>query len=141
MLSFSPVPQEMVQTAGEDEQEAAAEAAETFLAEELPEATFGAAKAGSGMWASCLRVMHPTEVCGTWVTLDTHQLTSPVVSCRVALWTWCSLSKMKQPSGKALAYCMPARPAFEQRMQQLSVLRLDQQACCRTYQFIYSCLL
>ena len=108
MLSFSPVPQEMVQTAGEDEQEAAAEAAETFLAEELPEATFGAAKAGSGMWASCLRVMHPTEVCGTWVTLDTHQLTSPVVSCRVALWTWCSLSKMKQPSGKALAYCMPA---------------------------------
>ena len=53
-----------MQTAGEDEQEAAAEAAEAFLAEELPEATFGAAKAGSGMWASCLRVMHPTEVCG-----------------------------------------------------------------------------
>ena len=53
-----------MQTAGEDEQEAAAEAAEAFLAEELPEATFGAAKAGSGMWASCLRVMHPTEVGG-----------------------------------------------------------------------------
>ncbi len=51
----------MVQTAGEDEQEAAAEAAEAFLAEELPEAMFGAPKAGAGMWASCLRIMHPTE--------------------------------------------------------------------------------
>ena len=96
----------MVQTAGEDEQEAAAEAAESFLAEELPEATFGAAKAGSGMWASCLRVMHPTEVGGSWVTIVTHQLTSLVVYCRVALWTWYSLSKMKQPSGKALALCL-----------------------------------
>ena len=55
----------MVQTAGEEEQEAAAEAAEAFLAEELPEATFGAAKAGAGMWASCLRIMHPTEVGGS----------------------------------------------------------------------------
>lgn len=60
----------MVQTAGEDEQEAAAEAAEAFLAEELPEATFGAAKAGSGMWASCLRVMHPTEVGVSCVTVE-----------------------------------------------------------------------
>ena len=100
----------MVQTAGEDEQEAAAEAAETFLAEELPEATFGAAKAGSGMWASCLRVMHPTEVGGSWVTIVTHQLTSLVVYCRVALWTWCSLSKTKQPSGKALCLLPPLHP-------------------------------
>ena len=107
-FTFSPVLQEMVQTAGEDEQEAAAEAAEAFLAEELPEATFGAAKAGSGMWASCLRVMHPTEVGGLWVTMVTHQLTSLVVSCRVALWTWCSLSKTKQPSGNALACFVPA---------------------------------
>ena len=51
-----------VGTAGEDEQEAAAQAAETFLSEELPEAVFGAPKAGPGMWASCLRIMHPTEV-------------------------------------------------------------------------------
>ena len=58
-------PQEMVQTAGEEEQEAAAEAAEAFLAEELPEAVFGAPKAGTGMWASCLRLMHPTEVGGS----------------------------------------------------------------------------
>lgn len=49
-------------TAGEEEQEAAAQAAESFLSEELPETVFGAAKAGPGMWASCLRVMHPTEV-------------------------------------------------------------------------------
>ena len=54
--------EEMVQTAGEYEEVAAAEAAENFLAEELPENIFGAPKAGSGMWASCLRVMHPTEV-------------------------------------------------------------------------------
>lgn len=54
--------EEMVQTAGEDEQVAAAEAAEAFLSEELPEVIFGSPKAGSGMWASCLRLMHPTEV-------------------------------------------------------------------------------
>lgn len=54
--------EEMVQTAGEYEEVAAAEAAESFLAEELPENVFGAPKAGTGMWASCLRVMHPTEV-------------------------------------------------------------------------------
>ena len=52
----------MVQTAGEDEQEAAAVAAEAFLGEEFPEAVFGAPKAGQGMWASCLRIMHATEV-------------------------------------------------------------------------------
>ena len=54
--------EEMVQTAGEYEEIAAAEAAEAFLAEDLPEQVFGAAKAGARMWASCLRVMHPTEV-------------------------------------------------------------------------------
>lgn len=54
--------EEMVQTAGEYEEVAAAEAAANFLSEELPENVFGAPKAGAGMWASCLRVMHPTEV-------------------------------------------------------------------------------
>ena len=53
--------EEMVGTAGEEEQEAAAQAAENFLSEELPEPVFGAPKAGTGMWASCLRIMHPTE--------------------------------------------------------------------------------
>lgn len=61
--------EEMVQTAGEYEEVAAAEAAENFLAEELPENVFGAPKAGAGMWASCLRVMHPTEVCAEYMGL------------------------------------------------------------------------
>ena len=51
----------MIQTAGEDEQEAAAQMAQEFLAEDLPETIFGAPKAGPGMWASCIRLMHPTE--------------------------------------------------------------------------------
>ncbi len=44
-------------------QAAAAEAAEAFLSQELPETVFGAPKAGAGMWASSLRLMHPAEVC------------------------------------------------------------------------------
>ena len=64
--------------AGEEEQEAAAEAAEAFLSEELPEAVFGSPKAGAGMWASCLRIMHPTEVRGeggidTWTNKQTDR--------------------------------------------------------------------
>lgn len=54
--------EEMVQSAGEDKQVAAARAAEAFLVEDLPENMFGAPKAGTGMWASCLRIMHPTQV-------------------------------------------------------------------------------
>lgn len=65
--------EEMVGTAGEEDQEAAAEAAESFLSEELPEAVFGAPKAGPGMWASCLRIMHPTEV--------SHSVVLAVQSC------------------------------------------------------------
>ena len=66
--------------AGEEEQEAAAEAAEAFLSEELPEAVFGSPKAGAGMWASCLRIMHPTEVRGeggtdTWTNRQTDRKT------------------------------------------------------------------
>ena len=57
--------QEMVQAAAtEQEQEEAAKAAEAFLKEDLPEAVFGAPKAEPGMWASCLRLMHPTQVGG-----------------------------------------------------------------------------
>ena len=55
--------EEMVQSAGLEEQVEAAQAAEAFLAEDLPETVFGAPKAATGMWASCLRIMHPTEVC------------------------------------------------------------------------------
>ena len=51
--------EEMREAAGEDEQELANEMAEAFLSENLPENVFGAPKAGSGMWASCIRVLDP----------------------------------------------------------------------------------
>lgn len=35
--------------------------AEAFLTENLPEATFGAPKAGAGMWASCIRLINPID--------------------------------------------------------------------------------
>ena len=53
--------EEMKEAAGEDEQELARDMAEDFLNENLPEAVFGAPKAGAGMWASCLRVMDPVS--------------------------------------------------------------------------------
>lgn len=49
----------MVEAAGEDERELAKEMASSFVNENLPEAVFGAPKAGSGMWASQVRVMNP----------------------------------------------------------------------------------
>jgi len=51
--------EEMREAAGEDEQELANEMAEAFLSESLPENVFGAPKAGSGMSASCIRVLDP----------------------------------------------------------------------------------
>lgn len=51
----------MVLSAGNEEKAEAAKAAEAFLAEDLPENMFGSPKAGRGMWASCLRVMHPSQ--------------------------------------------------------------------------------
>ncbi len=53
--------EEMKEAAGEDEQELARDMAEDFLNENLPEAVFGAPKAGAGMWASCVRVMDPVS--------------------------------------------------------------------------------
>ncbi len=53
--------EEMIQSAGDEEKTVAAQAAEAFLAEDLPETVFGSPKAGSGMWASCLRIMHPSQ--------------------------------------------------------------------------------
>lgn len=50
---------EMREAAGEDEQELANEMADAFINEVLPEDTFSAPKAGSGMWASQLRIMNP----------------------------------------------------------------------------------
>ena len=51
--------QEMVEAAGEEEQELAEEMAKAFLNENLPEDVFGAPKAGPGMWASLIRIMSP----------------------------------------------------------------------------------
>lgn len=51
----------MVEAAGEDERELAAEMAAAFLNENLPEAIFGAPKAGSGQWASLVRLVNPIQ--------------------------------------------------------------------------------
>ncbi len=56
----------MVEAAGEEEQELAAQMAAAFLNENLPENVFGAAKAGPGMWASIIRIVNPI----TRATLD-----------------------------------------------------------------------
>ena len=44
------VAEEMVEVADADDQELAAEMAASFLQEDLPEATYGAPKAGQGKW-------------------------------------------------------------------------------------------
>lgn len=56
----------MIEAAQEEEQQLAAKMAAAFLSEDLPEATFGAAKAGTGMWASVIRIINPVS----GVTLD-----------------------------------------------------------------------
>lgn len=64
------IAQEMRDAATEEEQELAHQMADAFLNEDLPEVTFGAPKAGPGMWASMVRVIDP--VSGT--TLHTVRL-------------------------------------------------------------------
>ena len=54
--------QEMVEAAGEEEKELAAQVAAEFLNEDLPDQQFGAPKAGSGMWASVVRILDPIKV-------------------------------------------------------------------------------
>lgn len=51
--------EEMIEAAGENEQELAQELADAFINEVLPEDTFSAPKAGYGMWASQIRIMDP----------------------------------------------------------------------------------
>jgi len=53
---------EMVEAAGEEEQQLASEMAQAFLDEKLPEEVFGAPKAGAGMWASIIRIIDPMVV-------------------------------------------------------------------------------
>lgn len=65
LLLFSTC-QEMVEAAGDDEKELAAQMAAEFLNEDLSEQQFGAPKAGPGMWASIVRMLDPIKVkrCG-----------------------------------------------------------------------------
>lgn len=51
-----------VEAAGEEEQEMAAEMAAAFLSEDLPEATFGAPRAGANLWASQIRIINPADL-------------------------------------------------------------------------------
>ncbi len=51
----------MVEVAGDEEHELAAEMAAAFLSEQLPESNFGAPKAGTGMWASIVRIINPND--------------------------------------------------------------------------------
>ena len=44
--------------------------AEAFLTENWPEATFGAPKAGAGMWASCIRLISPID--GRTIQVDIY---------------------------------------------------------------------
>lgn len=59
MIRKQQMAEEMVEAAGEEEEELAAEMAAAFLSENLPETIFGSPKGGSGMWASVIRIMDP----------------------------------------------------------------------------------
>jgi len=52
----------MVEMAGDEEKEMAAQMAAEFLNEEVSEQQFGSPKAGSGMWASAIRILDPIKV-------------------------------------------------------------------------------
>ncbi|XP_008292643.1 splicing factor 3B subunit 3 [Stegastes partitus] len=73
--------EEMVEAAGEDERELAAEMAAAFLNENLPEAIFGSPKAGAGQWASLVRLVNPIQ--GS--TLDQVQLEQNEAAFSVAV--------------------------------------------------------
>jgi splicing factor 3B subunit 3 len=52
----------MVESVADEDKAAVAQVAAEFLQEDLPEQQFGAPKAGSGMWASIIRVFDPIKV-------------------------------------------------------------------------------
>lgn len=77
--------EEMVEAAGEDERELAAEMAAAFLNENLPESIFGSPKAGSGQWASVVQVMNPIQ--GTvydQIQLEQNEAAFSVAVCKFA---------------------------------------------------------
>ena len=51
----------MKEAAGEDERELAEEMSKAFMSEDLPDEVFGAPKAGTGMWASMIRIISPVK--------------------------------------------------------------------------------
>ncbi|XP_069937976.1 splicing factor 3B subunit 3 [Cherax quadricarinatus] len=53
--------EELREAAGEEEAEVAERMAEALLSEDLPDAVFGAPKAGPGMWASLVRIIEPIQ--------------------------------------------------------------------------------
>lgn len=77
--------EEMVEAAGEDEQELAAEMAAAFLDENLPESTFGAPKAGPSMWASQIHVLDPIEG-RSWhkIPLEQNEAAFSLAVCKFA---------------------------------------------------------
>ncbi|CAK8685237.1 splicing factor 3B subunit 3-like [Clavelina lepadiformis] len=52
--------EEMIEAAGEDERELAAEMTAAFLRESYPEDKFGSPKAGQGMWSSQIHLINPS---------------------------------------------------------------------------------
>ena len=55
----------MVESVADEDKAAVAQVAAEFLQEDLPEQQFGAPKAGSGLWASVIRVFDPIKVCSS----------------------------------------------------------------------------
>lgn len=53
----------MVESVADEDKAAVAQVAAEFLQEDLPEQQFGAPKAGTGMWASAIRILDPIKVC------------------------------------------------------------------------------
>lgn len=58
-ICFFSLVQEMIDAVDENDKEATREVVNTMLAEKISEETFGAPKAGKGMWAAQLRIMDP----------------------------------------------------------------------------------
>ena len=77
------IAEEMVEAAGEEEQELAAEMAAAFLSEDLPENIFGSPKAGIGQWASLIRLFDP--ISGQTlqkITLEQNEAAFSIAICK-----------------------------------------------------------
>ena len=75
------IAEEMVEAAGDEDQEKAAEMAAAFLTNDLPDKVFGAPKAGPGQWASAIRILDP--ISGT--TLDQVDLEQNEAAFSIAI--------------------------------------------------------